>query len=107
MIGASLKVIHERVISLKLFLSAKVASNLILFLSATGNLAGNIFLNAYILNGAGLLTFIGIWYIEWGRRNAIASAFLGTAAISVLVVVLEKPGKFDMWCEACYINFRS
>ena len=76
-----------------------MASNLILFLSATGNLAGNIFLNAYILNGAGLLTFIGIWYIEWGRRNAIASAFLGTAAISVLVVVLEKSGK----CDKCGI----
>ena len=52
-----------------------------------------------------MLTFIGIWYIEWGRRNAIASAFLGTSAISVLVVVLEKSGKCDMWCEACYILY--
>ena len=80
--------------------SAIVASNLILFLTATGNLAGNIFLNAYILNGAGLLTFVGIWYIEWGRRNALASAFLGTSAISVLVVVLEKSGK----CDKCGIR---
>ena len=47
-----------------------------------------------------MLTFVGIWYIEWGRRNALASAFLGTSAISVLVVVLEKSGK----CDKCGIG---
>ena len=59
----------------------------------TGNLTGNIYANNYLLQSTGLFEFVGIWYIQIGRRPAIASAFLIASALSLALIAFYAAGK--------------
>ena len=65
----------------------------IFFSTFSGNLAGNMFVNTYILNGAAVFSVLGVWFIKLGRRNAIASAYLIAAGVSAIVVTMQVCGK--------------
>ena len=56
-------------------------------------MAGNLFVNQYIMCGATAFTVFGLFYIQLGRRNSIASAYLIAAGLSAIIVIMQLYGE--------------